>query len=77
MSLNDPEQVVCKGLDCTLSGEGEYATWDTLTFRPGPHGLVLDSWISVETTLHSDADVAERWAWVEKGLAEVRAKRCP
>lgn len=75
-SLIDQEQVVCKGLSCTLSGQGEYATWDTLGFRRKGNELVLESWSSVETTLIPEAEVGARLAWVGKALYEVKHKPC-
>jgi hypothetical protein len=77
MSLNDPEHVECKGLDCILAGRSEYETSDTLSFRQGTHGLVLESWTSVEVVLVDSAEVDARYAWVAKGLAEVTGQRCP
>jgi hypothetical protein len=38
---------------------------------------VLESWISIETTLIETAEVEARQAWVEEALAEVTGKRCP
>jgi hypothetical protein len=77
MSLNDPEHVECKKLDCMLAGRSEYETSDTLSFRQGAHGLVLASWTSIEVVLVDSAEVEARYAWVAKGLAEVTGQRCP
>ena len=74
---DDDPWISCKGLVCQVRAEGEWSTPQTLYFRAGPKGPVLEAWTRIEISLISPEEVAKRTAWIGAGRRALAAKACP
>lgn len=69
-------RVACSGLQCELTGEGEWSTNSTLYFRRVNGELKLEAWTQIEVTLVDPKVVAQRQAFLQKSRAALAKAPC-